>query len=283
MSISKQVRRLSFALQTAFGVARRGYFIPYRYAGDVPAPGDVAPYDAIAALFDAHRSDMDQVLSWVEAYGDDLAAIGEHDQPPNPRWGQSWFPRLDAAVAYALCRKVKPLRLIEVGSGHSTRFFAKAAKDGGFETHILAIDPAPRADLTALGVQTLPKIVQDADPALFQSLAAGDILFIDSSHILMPGSDVDALFSRILPILPVGVYVHIHDICLPFDYPKAWTWRGYNEQQGVAALLQGGGFKPIWSSQHMMAFARETVESGTIRDLPKMTESLETSLWLLRI
>lgn len=281
--MSKKLRRLRFALQTAFGLAKRGYFIPYRYADQVPAPGEVPIYEAIADLFDAQREAMDQTLSWMEGVRDDLMGIGQQDQPPDPRWGQSWFPGLDAAAAYALFRKVQPLRLIEVGSGHSTRFFARAAKDGKFETHILAIDPAPRADLTSLGVQTLPKIVQDVDPRLFSSLSPGDVLFIDSSHILMPGSDVDYLISRVLPILPVGVYVHIHDIFLPFDYPEAWTWRGYNEQQAVAALLQGGAFRPIWSSRYMRASQTERISAGPLALLPISAESFETSLWLLKV
>ena len=57
----------------------------------------------------------------------------------------------------------------------------------------------------------------------------------NSSHILMPGSDVDILFNRVLPRLPAGALVHIHDIFLPFDYPAIWGWRNYNEQQGVRA------------------------------------------------
>ena len=72
-------------------------------------------------------------------------------------------------------------------------------------------------------------------------LAPGDVLSIDSSHILMPGTDVDILLNRVLPALPAGVLVHIHDVFLPDDYPPAWSWRGYNEQLGVAALVQGGG------------------------------------------
>ena len=58
----------------------------------------------------------------------------------------------------------------------------------------------------------------------------------------MPGTDVDFLLNRILPALPAGVLVHVHDVFLPDDYPADWEWRGYNEQLGVAALIQGRGF-----------------------------------------
>ena len=63
---------------------------------------------------------------------------------------------------------------------------------------------------------------------------------IDSSHTLVPGSDVDLLLNRVLPALSAGAVVHVHDIFLPDNYPDDWAWRGYNEQLGVAPLLFGG-------------------------------------------
>ena len=81
---------------------------------------------------------------------------------------------------------------------------------------------------------------------VFEALAAGDILFIDSSHIAMPGTDVDRLFLDVLPRLAGGTLVHIHDIALPYAYPKIWDWRGYNEQLLVGALLQGGGYELVF-------------------------------------
>ena len=159
---------------------------------------------------------------------------------PDPHWDQAWFPRLDAAAAYALVRRFAPARIVEVGAGHSTRFFARAAADGALETRILAIDPAPRATLSALSVELRRTTVHEAGDAPFTGLGPGDIVSIDSSHILMPGSDVDVLLCRVLPRLPAGVFVHVHDIFLPDDYPPAWEWRGYSEQLGVQPLLFGG-------------------------------------------
>jgi len=84
------------------------------------------------------------VLGWIEDLAPELEAIGA-DRPPQPRWDQDWFPRLDAAAAYAIVRKTQPRRIVEVGSGHSTRFLARAVADGKLETEITAIDPQPRA------------------------------------------------------------------------------------------------------------------------------------------
>ncbi len=115
---------------------------------------------------------------------------------------------------------------------------------------------------------------------IFAELAAGDILAIDSSHILMPGSDVDLLLNHVLPALPAGVVVHIHDIFLPDDYPAVWAWRSYNEQLGVAALLNGGGWQPLFAS-HFAATRMATEKgSGVLAGLPLEDGAFESSLWL---
>ena len=177
-------------------------------------------------------------------------------------------------------RERKPQRVIEVGSGHSTRVLAKAMGGMG---EILAIDPAPRADIAGLpGVRVVPSTVQAAPAELFDGLKAGDVLFMDSSHILMPGSDVDLLLNRVLPRLPAGVLVHIHDIFLPFDYPPIWGWRAYNEQQGVLPLLTTGAYEPLFSSVWAQQRLADRLERSVVARLPRPSEALSTSLWLAK-
>ena len=187
------------------------------------------------------------LLEAIERLAPSLLAIGE-DQPPAPRWRQDWFPRLDAAAAYAIIQARAPALLVEVGSGHSTRWFARAAADAGHATRIVAIDPAPRATLAGLSIELVRSTVQEAGEAPFAPLTTGDVLSIDGSHVLMPGTDVDILLNRVLPVLPAGVLVHIHDVFLPEGYPAEWAWRGYNEQPAVALMLQGCGYRVLWSS-----------------------------------
>ncbi len=272
-------RRLWFGLATVLGFARRGFFIPYRYAGDVTTAGARPPYDAITQLLAAREADFAALLARLDHYADDLEAIGDAPAPA-PRWRQDWFPRLDGAAAYAMVRDSKPARIVEVGSGHSTRFLARAVTDGGLATQLTAIDPAPRAAIRDLAIQWLPATLREAGLEPFQALAAGDILFIDSSHILMPGSDVDTLFNRILPALAAGVRVHIHDIFLPDDYPAAWEWRGYNEQLAVAALLQGGGYGLLFASHYVVSHMAGAVAASVAGRLTLMPGAMETSLWL---
>jgi hypothetical protein len=108
------------------------------------------------------------------------------------------------------------------------------------------------------------------------------MLFIDSSHILMPGTDVDLLLNRILPILPSGALVHFHDIFLPDDYPPDWDWRGYNEQLGVGTLLQGNGFQLLWSSHYAVTRMSAAVTGSVAGKLEKLAGAREASLWLVK-
>ncbi len=273
-------RRLQFGLPTVLGLDARAFLIPYRYAGTVPPAGSRLGYAAIEALFDSNKSVFEFWLEAIETYRTSLLAIGDLPAPA-PRWGQDWFPRLDGAIAYTIVRELRPSRIIEIGSGHSTRFFARAVDDGGLTTQISAIDPAPRAALEGLpNVQLDRRTVQAAGLEIFGSLAAGDILAIDSSHILMPGSDVDLLLNHVLPILPDGIVVHIHDVFLPDDYPVVWAWRGYNEQLGIGAFLTGGNWKPLFAS-HFVSTRMATVVAGCVLGaLPLPEGAFESSLWL---
>ncbi|MBT3991541.1 MAG: class I SAM-dependent methyltransferase [Rhodospirillaceae bacterium] len=266
-------------LQTLLGLKRQGFFIPYRYADQLKEMGSLASYKPIERMFDAAREAHIQFIENINKYAQILESIGENS-PPGPRWQQDWFPRLDGAAAYTMVREKRPTRIVEVGSGHSTRFMAEAVKDGGLATKITTIDPAPRATINQLDVTAIKNTVENAGTAPFEDLAAGDILFIDSSHILMPGSDVDFLINRILPDLPSGLILHIHDIYLPDDYPPAWAWRNYNEQQGVAALLQGKGFEILFSSHYTATRLADTLKASVIDRLELFNGAVETSLWL---
>jgi predicted O-methyltransferase YrrM len=273
------VRLLKMRLQTLLGIKRQGFFIPYRYADQLPKTGTLAPYDAILQLFNAKIDAHIQIINDIEKYAVELKNIGA-DGPPEPRWKQNWFPRLDGALSYTIVREMRPHNIIEVGSGHSTRFIAKAIKDSALNTEFTTIDPAPRATISQLPINIIRNTIENIDMSLFKTLSVDDILFIDSSHILLPGTDVDFLLNRVIPILPSGVILHIHDIFLPDDYPAEWAWRGYNEQQGIATLLQGQNFEIIFSSHYATTRMTKIVEKSVIGKLELPKEAIETSLWL---
>lgn len=211
----------------------------------------------------------------IATFGAEFDAIAREGPA---RFDQDWFPRLDAVAAYAILRRSQPRRIVEIGSGHSTRFLARAVQDGALATQIICIDPAPRASLDALAAKHEAKLLRDADPRLFEELASGDILFIDSSHVAMPGTDVDRLFLDILPRLPGGVLLHVHDVFLPDPYPPEWAWRGYNEQLLIGALLQGEAYDLVFASHYVAAYRPELLAS--VNRLPFIPGSHEASLWL---
>jgi hypothetical protein len=264
-------RRLTLGLPTVLGFTPRGWFIPHRYAPLLPPPGAQPPYPAIEAMFERQVDTFNAVIDLIDTQADTLGAL-------NGLLDQAWFPSLDAAVAFATVRARQPKRIVEVGSGHSTRVMARALSSTG---SLVAIDPAPRADIADLaGVRIVSSTLQAAPPDLFDALETGDLLFIDSSHILMPGSDVDLLFNRVLPRLPRGVMVHIHDIFLPFDYPSVWGWRNYNEQQGVVPLLTTGAYAPLFSSVWAERHMADRLARSAVAKLPKAAGAMPTSLWL---
>lgn len=276
MSQNKQERLLQMGLRTVKGEAREGFFIPYRHADTVSAA--VEPYQALMPVFQEAEGAFQRMLTSIESFAGDLRAI-DGSSAEHARWDQYWYPRLDAASAYAMVRDHQPRRIIEIGSGHSTRFMWRAIQDGAQSCAVTAIDPAPRATLSALDIEIERKTLQEIDLSVFSGLEAGDFLCVDSSHILMPGSDVDIVLNRVLPALPSGVFVAFHDIFLPFAYPADWAWRNYNEQNGVGVLLQGG-YELVFASHYVVTALKTLWTGGVIGDLPLLDGAHECGVWL---
>lgn len=156
----------------------------------------------------------------------------------------SQFSWLDSRTLFVLLRAWRPRRIVEVGSGYSSLLMADVNRrflDASVQ--ITCVEPFPRKFLRQedrFGVRLVEQRVQDVEMSLFTSLDAGDILFIDSSHVAKTGSDVNFLYFEVLPRLAAGVRVHVHDILLPHDYPREWVIdenRSWNEQYLLRALL----------------------------------------------
>lgn len=191
-----------------------------------------------------HESRYRKWLEVTAEYTDDLLRIPRRPTGPGePYWLSAWLPGLDAATLYALIRAHAPRRYVEVGSGVSTTFVNRARVDGGLDTRITSIDPAPRAEVDALCDAVLRQPLETVDVSFFEQLGAGDILFVDNSHRVFMNSDVVAFFFDILPSLRPGVIVGIHDILLPADYLPMWAPWWFSEQYVLGALLLG---EPDW-------------------------------------
>ena len=277
MSGAKPWRRLRFGLSTLLGLKTLGFFIPYRYAAGLP---DRTDYPALEPLFKAAVPSIDAILALAESYIDQLTDVSRAPDP-KPRLDQDWFPCLDAVAAYTITRQRKPARIVETGAGHSTRFFALAAMDEDLTTELHAIDPAPRADLSAYGrVQIHRHLLHETPAAFWDDIAPGDVVSIDGSHILMPGTDVDYFLCEVLPRVAGKALLHIHDIFLPAAYPQAWDWRGYNEQSAIAGLLASGAFEILWSSHYVRTRFGARIAGSKLGSLPLKSGAMEASLWL---
>jgi Methyltransferase domain len=135
------------------------------------------------------------------------------------------YPLPDARLLYAVVRDLRPASIVELGSGQTSRVIAQAcaanAADGA-ETRFEAFDPYPTAiDESLRGLAELHRTpAQEVPELVFSQLGAGDVLFVDTTHTVKIGSDVNRIILRVLPLLAPGVVVHFHDICLPYEYPR---------------------------------------------------------------
>jgi len=156
-------------------------------------------------------------------------------------WANMWFPPIDAVALMSFIARQKPRTYFEVGSGHSTIVARHAISALGFGTRIISVDPKPRAEIDALCDAMIRAPFEMVTPKDYSVVQSGDVVFIDNSHHCFQGSDVTAVFLDLLPSLPSGVLVGVHDIFLPFDYPEVWRRRFYNEQYLLATYLLGLG------------------------------------------
>jgi predicted O-methyltransferase YrrM len=186
-------------------------------------------------------------------------------------YNNGYFEAVDAEITYFMVRQFKPARVVEIGTGYSTRLLAAALKKNAEQDHmdgrLISVDPSPERfsqnGWRGMVVQ-VRKAVQDLELKFFDQLERGDILFIDSSHVAGIGSDVVREHLEILPRLKPGVLVHIHDIFLPADYPRdavlnrLWFW---SEQYLLQAFLSfNNHFEVLWASSAMHMQYPEVLE-----------------------
>lgn len=142
----------------------------------------------------------------------------------------------DAEIYASMILDRKPGRLVEVGSGFSTLIAKKAITFAGYDTEVVVVDPFPRTDVRSVADQLKLARVEQTN-LLEDRWSPGDILFIDSSHICRTRGDLPYLFCRVLPALPAGVLVHVHDIFLPYDYPNLYDAWCHTEEYLLACML----------------------------------------------
>ncbi len=222
--------------------------------------------------------DITQLVDAYTRHTGDLAALKD---PARNQTGyvtnNGYYDSPDADALYLMIRSFQPKRVIEVGCGNSTRVTRQAIIDGGLDTTITAIDPYPRADIAHVVDQFEQKRLEEVDPAIFDQLEAGDVLFIDSSHVVRMSNDVAHLFCRIIPALKPGVVIHVHDVFLPYEYPKRFFYDcpGWGEQYMLHALLQSGFYSMLWPGYYLQQERPDAVEA-----LPFLKDGRAQSIWV---
>jgi hypothetical protein len=203
-------------------------------------PGHVRLAQLLSALDDEYAG----VLRGFAAYADALHAIPlAPTDPREPHWGNGFLFGIDGASLYCFTRERAPRRYIEVGSGNSTLFVDRARRDGQLDTEVVSIDPRPRREIDSICDRVVREPLETADLDVFSDLEDGDIVFLDGTHRVFTNSDAVVFFLDVLPNLPPGVLVGIHDVHLPDDYRPEHTRRYYSEQYLLAAYLLG---EPDW-------------------------------------
>lgn len=232
---------LSHPPHVTAGIAPHYLFVPtFGYPVILPPPPD-EHVEALELAFEHDRPAFDATLRTLSPFFAELKELPhESVDEVTPHWNNGYFGGSDARVAYGMVRVHRPRRILEIGSGNSTKFLRLAIERNGGGTELVSIDPTPRAEIDRLCERVIRQPLQRVPIETFDVLESGDILFMDGTHQVFHGTDSVFFYLRVLPRIAPGVRVHIHDITLPFEYPDEFIERYYAEQYVLAAQLLGG-------------------------------------------
>ncbi|MGI8605893.1 MAG: class I SAM-dependent methyltransferase [Gaiellaceae bacterium] len=203
-------------------------------------------------------------------------------------WNE-YYQAVDAHVLYAMIRHLKPGRVLELGSGFSTLVMAEGCARNASDGHaceLISVDPKPRTPLRPGAHARIERRRAESLPLeRYLELAPGDVLFVDTSHAVKLGSEVNMIILEVLPRLRPGVVVHFHDIFLPFEYPRAWFERGtYPSEQYLlhAFLIENRGYE-ILLAVHALCRDHPDRVAAAIPTLETDRENYPSAFWLVRL
>jgi hypothetical protein len=238
----------------------QGLFVPLDYLGVIQTRPQSYLYEAVRDRIESDGEHIDRFLEKLtpflahpalDSVPDDELVKGE------PYWRNGYFSGDDARFLFAFVAAFKPKRILEIGSGNSTKFMRLALRSCGIDSSIISIDPVPRARVDGVVDAAIEKSLLDVPLHEFDRLEAGDLLFHDGSHLTFNGADTVCLFLEVLPRIKNGVIVHIHDIQLPHEYSSSFDGRGYSEQYMLAAaLLFGTGWEVLAPVDYLRRMGR---------------------------
>ena len=196
-------------------------------------------------------------------YKKELENLNLKNNSPNFNFNidNNFFEAGDAEIYYQMIRYHKPKKIIEIGSGQSSLIAMEAINNNkqidNFITELTCIEPFENKWLEKNDIRVIRKKVEEIDTDIFTDLNKGDILFIDSSHVIKPQGDIVKIFLEILPKLKSGVIIHIHDIFSPRDYLENWLKienRFFNEQYLLEGMLDNSSRYKIMLSLNLLKY-----------------------------
>ena len=201
-------------------------------------------------------------------------------------YNNNWYDIGDASIYFAMLLEMQPKRIIEIGSGFSSACMLDTIdREFKHDVELTFIEPYPdrlnllltESDRTHIKLHEVE--IQKVDLDVFRSLDAGDILFIDSTHVLKTGSDVSFELFEVLPVLKKGVIVHFHDIFWPFEYPRQWIndGRSWNELYALRAFLM---YQDVFKILFFNDYAAKELEPVVRAEYPNFLINPGGGIWL---
>ncbi len=194
----------------------------------------------------------------------------------------------DGTILYTMMRHLAPKRIVEIGSGHSSALMLDVNElHFNKEIQLTFIEPYPKRLYETISAgdsqnaNIIEAKVQEVALEVFDVLEAGDILFVDSTHVSKCGSDVNHILFTILPRLKKGVFIHFHDIFYPFEYPREWVYEGYNwnENYLLKAFLM---YNPDFEIR-LFAHYLHTHHADCFAQMPHVMKNTGGNIWIEKV
>lgn len=206
---------------------------------------------------------VDLLGKWIGPHADHLASHSIHGAAISGGGGDGGYGEIEADVLFAFVATSKPGRVMQIGCGVSTAVILAAAERAGYKPEVICVEPYPSDYLRESEGKGLIKLIaqpaQQVDFDLLANLAPGDLLFIDSTHAVKPGSEVNYLIHEVLPRLRAEVWIHFHDIYFPYDYTRGVLENDMlfpQESTLLYAFLTGNSRFHLEASLSMVHYAR---------------------------
>lgn len=294
--IKSIIKKTPIIRRLAAPILMQGAYPLGHYYSPIPTQGDVLAYlktrrppSRELPGIDLNENFQLELLNEYIGFYKDIAFPENHVADRRYYYNNGWFGYTDAYFLYCYLRKHKPKKIIEIGSGFSSAVILDTV-DAIYpeKPDITFVEPYPDRlnNLLRSGdkghVNLIDKKIQDVSPDVLSTLGSGDLLFIDSSHVVKCGSDLQLLLFDILPHLRPGVHVHFHDVFYPFDYPAEWLLEGryWNENYFLRAFLT---YNSKWRIQFFNNYAGILFGDLIRNSMPLCARQTGGSLYIQRV